>query len=679
MAKLDNVFYPEVMGMPKAQQPVNSYGFFDVNEQTIISTNDDGLTYRYEDDTWRFENKKDVLSIHFSFDTSSLTEAQILKIKDNLKQIHFALLHTPTSGNKAQQKYGFSRQRIANYALRFLIELAISNNIPYQQFFSGKYNHYLEDLLTPRICRGLKYVIEAHAFFKNTRFTAFQKLIPLKKSFSQFIYKKHKEFNLDKQQTYPIPERIYLKALNKIEDDLDKIDSKLLDQIINILTKNSANPLYALPRSEQVLKFKNTPEYKILLKENNWSRLSKQYKFEALDEEGSGVKKIYKKLDDDLTKKSLDGLRKYLTQVQKICFKALVAYTGGRLGDISYLNSDCLKTHKVGKKKFPLIYGEVQKGAVIDKDVEFWVTNEVGEKAYALAKKISDFIYESAKNPIYQQIPLVDRLLFVSQYSSMKKQYKHIVTSDLEKVFSLLRIEDVVITEDDRIELFRLDPNIDLESKDIVEGSKWFFTTHQFRRSLALYAMASGAVSIPSLRRQLRHLREAMTLYYSGGSCMASNIIDNSKSFAKECHETKSVSTAIALHKFVVTDEKIFGGMGRHLDKNLNMKDIILNQDITETQMMVERGELAWSETALGGCGETGNCDYRPFAFWDTSHCTQCDKAYHKVSVMDKTIQKFEVSLEHISVNTRQHKWREMQIEDMKLLRDSHLADGEAQ
>ncbi|MEA1989430.1 MAG: hypothetical protein U9N57_09545 [Pseudomonadota bacterium] len=677
MAKLEDVFYPQVMGMPEVEQRVDSYGFLDVNDKTIIFTNNDGLTYRYGDDTWRFESKKDVLSIHFNFDASGLTCAQILKIKDDLKQIHFALLYAPTSGNKAQQKYGFSRQRIANYALRFLIEVAISNNLDFQKFFTGKYNHYLEDVMTLRVFRGLKYVIEAYAFFKNTRFTALKKLIPLKKSFSQFIYQKNREFTLDRQQTYPIPERIYLKALNKIEEDLSKVDSDLIDQVIHILTKNLENPLYALPRSGQASVFKKSPEYKSLLKKNNWSRLSKMYDFDVPDEEESGIKEVYRRLDVDLTKKSIDGLRKYLTQVQLICFKALVAYTGGRLGDISYLNSACLKTHKIGKKKFPLIYGEVQKGAVTDNDVEFWVTNESGAKAHSLVKKISDFIYENATNSCYTQVPIEERLLFVSQYSSMKKNNKHIISSDLQSTFSKWIIDDVVINEEDRIELLRLDPNIDLE-EEIAEGAIWKFKTHQFRRSLALYAMASGAVSLPSLRRQLRQLGEAMTLYYSGGSCAASNIIEKQNSFAKECYEAKPASTAIALHKFVVSNEKIFGGMGHHLDKNPNLKNIIMNQDISETQEMIERGELAYSETALGGCGETGNCDYRPFALMDTSHCTHCEKAYHKLSVMNKTIKIFEISLENIPVNTRQYQWRKTQIGDLKQLRYSHLAqEGE--
>ena len=666
------------MGMPEVEQRVNSHGFFDVNDKTIISTNNNGLSYRYGDDIWRFESKKEVLSLHYNFDGRGFTDAQIFKIKDELKQIHFALLYAPTSGNKAQQKYGFNRQRIANYALIFLVELAVSNSLDFHKFFTGKYNHFLENVLTPRVIRGLKYVIEAYAFFKNTRFTALQTIIPLKKSFSQFIYQKYKELRLDKKQTYPIPERIYLKALNEIEEDLGKVDFDLLDQVTHILTKNLENPLYALPRCGQALEFKKCREYKELLKKNNWSRLSKQYDFGIPDEETSGVKEVYRRLGDDLTKKSLYGLRKYLTQVQTICFKALVAYTGGRLSDIWYLNSNCLKSHKVGEKFFHLIYGDVQKGAITDNDVDFWVTNESGAKAYSIAKKISDFIYENASSSNYKNIPAEERLLFVSQYSSMLEDSKHILSTGMDVVFSRMIVDDVAIDENDRIELLRLDPNIDLEAEEISQGTIWKFKTHQFRRSLALYAMASGAVSLPSLRRQLRQLSEGMTLYYSGGSCAASNILEKQNSFAKECYETKLASTAIALHKFVVSDEKIFGGMGRHLDRNPNLKNIIINQDITETQVMVERGELAYSETALGGCGETGNCDYRPFAFWDTSHCTHCEKAYHKVSIIKKTIQIFEASLENTPVNTRQYQWRKTQIQDMKQLIDAHLVKEEA-
>lgn len=674
MVNLANILVPQIIGMQETELRINSYGLFDVTEETIISYDNAGsVLSKYGDDTWRFETKKETLMLNFNVEFDGVDEAKKQQIKSDLKSLQLTVLHTP-SPQKSKVKSGFNRQKLVNSALRTMVKISLEQVFDFKLIFAGNYNHHLEDVLTKNICAGLKYVLAAQAYFKSANMAFLEELIPVKKSFEEYVSFKYKEFDSDIQQTLPMPERIYLLALEKIEEDLNAIDEGLLGDVISELIKNVENPLYGLNREEQTREFTLSDEYHSLLEQNNWKILSRFYDFGVPERsDATSLQKVYTKLAETTFKQSFEGLRNYLFAIQKICFRALVAYSGGRLKEITYLTSNALKVHKVGRKSFPLLYGEVQKGALTDDNVEFWVTNEVGQKAFNLAKKISDFIYDTSVNSTFQGVIEAEKLLFASQNLSRQKNRKH-KPVQMIIVFSEMEIDGAVIDEDDRIELMRLDPSLDLEREDIAEGGKWTFKTHQFRRSLALYAMATGAVSLPSLRRQLRHLGEAMTLYYSGGSCAASNIFDKKGGFAKECAEAKSASTAIALHKFVVSDEKIFGGMGRHLDKNQGLKNIILDQDITETQKMVERGELSYSETALGGCGETGSCDYRPFALMDTSHCVNCDKAYQKISIMNKTIEVYEVSLGDIPGNTRQNKWRELQIEELKHVRDSHLS-----
>ncbi len=679
MVNLANTLVPQVKEMPQTELKINSYGFFEVTDETIISYYEDGsILSKYGDDTWKFETKKETLFLYFNIEFDGILEAKKKQIKRDLKSLQFAILHTPSS-KKSQVKSGFNRQKKANNALRAMMKTALEQGFDFKFIFTGNYNHYLEDVLTKEICKGLNSMLAAQAYFKGANLDVLDGISPVRKPFEDYFSLKSKELDSDTQQTLAIPERIYLLALEKIEQDLNAIDEGLLGDVISELTKNAENPLYGLERKEQTRAFKLTDEYHTLLKQHNRTKLPRNYDFgvptlsHAID-----LPNVFKRLDGSLSIKNFAGLREYLTQVQKKCFRALVAYSGGRLNDISYLTSNAFVVHEVGGQSFPLLYGEVQKGVLTDDDVEFWVTNEVGQKAFNIAKKISDFIYKTAVNKNYKGVSEEEKLLFPSKKVSRLKRGKHTVFL-FGNTFFEMEIDGSVIDESDRIELMRLDPSLDLEREDVAEGYQWTFKTHQFRRSLSLYAMASGAVSLPSLRRQLRHLVEAMTLYYSGGSCAASNIIEKKGSFAKECAEAKSASTAIALHKFVASDEMIFGGMGRHLDKNQELKNIILDQDTTETRKMVERGELSYDETALGGCGETGNCDYRPFALMDPSHCTHCEKTYHKVSTMNKAIEVFEVSLQYIPLNTRQHKWRELQIQDLKQVRDSHLDQQQEQ
>ncbi len=673
MVRLASPLLPQVKGMPETELKVNSSGFFIVDDETIISHNEDGrVLSRYGDDMWKFVSNKENLLLHFSIDDEGVDEAKKQQIKSNLKSLQFATLHSP-SYRRALFKTGFNRQRVINHALRAVIEIALEHDLDFKQFFTGIHNHYLEEVLTLRIFEGLKYVIQNQTLLISHDFLVLERMLPVKKSFEEYVSYRYKELNLDHKQTLPIPERIYLMALDQIEQDLYDIDEVLLKDLISELMKNSENPLYGETRRQQLKVFRSTDKYQVLLKKNGCTSLPRNYDFGIPDQNIQSLQSLFKRLDNNLSNQSISGLFEYLTEIQKKCFRALVAYSGGRLSDIAYLKPDALQVHEVSNSSFPLLFGEVKKGVFTDDDVEFWVTNEAGQRAFNIAKTISNFIYTTAVNKKYQGLPDEERLLFASHCYSRIKGKRH-GTLQVSKAFSGLEIKNAVLIEDDRIELMRLDPSLDLEREDIAEGCTWKFKTHQFRRSLALYAMASGAVSLPSLRRQLRHLGEAMALYYSDGSFAASNIIDKTNSFAKECLETKTASTAIALHKFVVSDEKIFGGMGRHLDMNQNFKNIILDQDITETKKMVERGELSFYETALGGCGETGNCDHRPFALTDTFHCCKCEKAYHKTSVMNKTIKVFEISLEDIPRNTRQYKWRELQIQELKEVRDSHFA-----
>ena len=81
-------------------------------------------------------------------------------------------------------------------------------------------------------------------------------------------------------------------------------------------------------------------------------------------------------------------------------------------------------------------------------------------------------------------------------------------------------------------------------------GVPWTLTSHQLRRSLALYAQRSGLVSLPSLRRQLQHITEEMSRYYARGSAFANNIIgDNKHHFGHDWQDAQPVSAVDELSK----------------------------------------------------------------------------------------------------------------------------------
>ncbi len=91
------------------------------------------------------------------------------------------------------------------------------------------------------------------------------------------------------------------------------------------------------------------------------------------------------------------------------------------------------------------------------------------------------------------------------------------------------RLEPIIEDADIR-ELEHIDPHRAWRSEEKFHlGKPWLFTSHQLRRSLALYAQRPGFVSLPSLRRQLQHITNEMSRYYAKGSSFAENFIGDDK------------------------------------------------------------------------------------------------------------------------------------------------------
>lgn len=176
------------------------------------------------------------------------------------------------------------------------------------------------------------------------------------------------------------------------------------------------------------------------------------------------------------------------------------------------------------------------------------------------------------------------------------------------------------IIEGDQQELYAIDPHRPWSTeKEYSVGSAWHLTTHQLRRSLALYAQSSGLVSLPSLKRQLQHITIEMSLYYAKGSAFAINFIGESKSkkdrhFAEEWQEAQPLSQflAYAATLLLSDEDDMFGGHGNWINARKRDPDgqILLNRD--DTLKSFQKGEMAFKTTPLGGCVNTNSCEHTP-------------------------------------------------------------------
>ncbi|HEU4775610.1 MAG TPA: hypothetical protein VFS95_02225 [Telluria sp.] len=316
---------------------------------------------------------------------------------------------------------------------------------------------------------------------------------------------------------------------------------------------------------------------------------------------------------------TISGLSTGLVHIQSVCKYVIHIFSGMRDMEVTDLPLDCTETYVVSGVEYCLIVGDTTKFAPNGRERTKWVTSKEGHQAIDCALHIADAIYEGLYGVGFREhADLVGaRLyLFVSPVyfgmgvgikpqgnlprpSSFTGDTKH-----LSRVTPTIQEEDLRELEAiDSMRAWRQDGAFEL-------GELWPLSTHQIRRSVALYAQRSGLVSLSSLRRQLKHLTDAMSLYYARGSAFATDFIGIDKDhFGREWRKSQPKSQALS-YEFNVQKraDELFGGHVYWLKKTDNEGRILIDRAATEKRF--EKGEMAYRETALGGCVSTDDCGH---------------------------------------------------------------------
>lgn len=207
---------------------------------------------------------------------------------------------------------------------------------------------------------------------------------------------------------------------------------------------------------------------------------------------------------------------------------------------------------------------------------------------------------------------------------------------------SILR--SLKITTEDLVELELSDPARDFRSDpDFEIGKPWPLTTHQFRRSLAFYGSSGGFLSLPTLRKQFKHMTIQMSRYYANNFENLRTIFgyyDEAKKsfvlpsnhFAFEYQMAIPMTVANQLIADLLFDEEpLFGGTGSYMEKQ---KERVKGGEVQvidvrdETERRVKSGAISYKPTLLGGCTKVGRCD--SFLLGDYTECLYCEGAIIK-------------------------------------------------
>lgn len=171
------------------------------------------------------------------------------------------------------------------------------------------------------------------------------------------------------------------------------------------------------------------------------------------------------------------------------------------------------------------------------------------------------------------------------------------------------------ITSEDLAELEQLDPfRAWREEPEFAEGSRWPLTTHQLRRSLAVYANASGLVRLSSLRRQLQQLTREMAMYYGRGSTFCKNFLAGDpvayrKHIAIDWQGGEEEAEMLVFVRDVLNStEPMFGGAGTFYERQRARGEVMSRDEVAKQK---KAGLLAYRDGPLGGCTRPGTCEVR--------------------------------------------------------------------
>lgn len=382
------------------------------------------------------------------------------------------------------------------------------------------------------------------------------------------------------------------------------------------------------------------------------------------------------------------GLVKGLTEAQFLCKLTIHTFSGIRDGEADTLPFYCLDE---------VIYNDITHFQLLGKTTKHnngrikrvcWVTSKEGANAVRIAQHIARTLYKVLKDaPKRSNARLNDYPLFVStgylpyHSATPKSQTQKYAPGALnihwERKHVLSRCKGLTITEEDISELSQIDPFRAWASEANFQiGSNWRVSARQLRRSLAIYASASGLVSLPTLRRQLKHITEEMSRYYAKGSIYAKNIIANDPDhFGKEYQDSQPESQALSyIRNVLLSDERLFGAHGTWLERNQRDKGLVLTvDDRTQTMKRFEKGEICYRETSLGGCTTVTPCD--KMAMRSFTDCIRCSSPVIQVSKLRRAVKAQKALVDTLDPDTIE--WR-TEYADFQILKDA-LTNFESQ
>ncbi len=342
-----------------------------------------------------------------------------------------------------------------------------------------------------------------------------------------------------------------------------------------------------------------------------------------------------------------------IIEIQTICYIVCGALTGMRRSELFSLHSNSFKEKEVYGRRYYVLQSEQHKFSQGNPQVAEWVTTKYTQKAIELAEAISR----------YMRVQLLEDSDPMSVHNSSclwlgqgRKARKPIIRQDdnMRTHFSrICRKADAFITEDDIAEFEIINPNRAPDHSDnrIEVGKVWPLTTHQLRRTFAVFAKRHNLCHDIAIKQQFKHLDLPTTEWYGEGG-LASKIkaLQIDTELQSFLNEVVVESTTHKIHAWYDDKESLnlMGKMAGAINKNrLNLHKKYRSWDAINEH--VKAGRLTLVGTLHSYCMAGYECQMHKVS--SPANCMNCENQL--------------IGQEQVESWQKRHAWVSQQVKDM--------------
>lgn len=617
----------------KEVNPPNEFSDLKPADDMVVTINKDGSPRSiFRDNTWDYSaTSSTVRLLNFRAKIESITPVDGVKLasKNSLNIANEFLKTLTLHWISALGGCSMSKLNGDVTAISFLVRYCSDREIAPENIFSTP---DAIDFLTSRASTTkqvglflgkIQRIADTATVLSNNRF--WQEIRPSVEFLSR-LKRTRKKFpeTTDSVQTLLIPSDIYQSVLKKTIEDLDCfLRHEKAIKLVFSLRGLARDKGVTLDRSLVPTKTRGQ-DARILY---YWKKLLR----ENMDV-STALKELYKA---GISKsESWVGLVENLKLWQLRCAILISAFTGMRKSELLAIPLNGLKTINTENSLIPVVWSTTTKleanGAP---RFTKWVTCSAVEAAFKVAKIITEGALEWSGHRRIIDIQEQEVPLFLSiehgKSGIPHRQFRFTTTTFcLKRINEDLYSKELTVTDKDVAEIswFLYGDGV---PEAIKVGKVWPLTFHQFRRSMTVYAAASGMVSYPVLKAQLKHISMVMTVYYSDSNSRAINILGDDaeiKSLRAEWLDAKARTEADSIYTLLESSQPLEGIAGRRLKAQKDRNELPhFFESRASTKQAVKKGKFRYRPTLVGGCISVAACNKGAGVL--ASACISCENA----------------------------------------------------